>query len=529
MQSLKFRALSIATAALVVAGTYGAITTTKHNSGISAVKAAAPADSEATSPSMTIYNGGFSVVRQVVPLELQSGINLVRFADTTAHVETESVILRDPTGSHKIQVLEQSYRADALSMPLLLEMNEGKVIEFERPDKSIVKGKVIRSGYTPHTNAYASYGQQYYQQQMAMVQESGTPIIEIDGKLVFGLPGTPIFPSLGEDTILKPELDWRLRTDTPGAFNAEVSYITGGMRWAADYNLVAPEKCSSGKACGLEMIGWVTFDNQSGKTFQNARIKLMAGDVNKLQNAQGGIAYEAKAARMEAMDAMSPAVIEKTFGDFHLYSLANAVTLRDRETKQVEFIRAAIKDAQQLYIYDGANLGPYQGWNDDYIRQNAEYGTKSNPKVWIMQQFKNSEANGLGMPLPKGRLRFYKRDSDGRLEFTGENEIIHTPKDETVRVYTGNAFDIVGERKRVDFRVDNNAHTVDESFEIKLRNHKDEAAEVRVVEHMYRWSNWQVTSLTFKHEKTDSRTAEFRITVPKNGEQVLRYSVHYWW
>lgn len=491
---------------------------------------AAPAlESDASAPSMTIYNGGFGVVRQMVPLELKSGINEVRFADTTAHVETESVILRDPSGVHKLQVLEQSYRADALSQQLLLSLNEGKVIEFERPDKSIVKGKVIRSGYQPHVNAYNRYGQEYYQQQMAIVQEAGTPIIEVDGKLVFGLPGTPIFPSLGEDTILKPELDWRLRADNPGAFNAEVSYITGGMTWQADYNLVAPEKCGPGPSCPMEMIGWVTFDNQSGKTFQNAHVKLMAGDVNKLTQPESR-AYAMRVTEAVEVNAAAPPVVtEKSFSDLHLYTLANPVTLRDRETKQVEFIRAAIKDAQRIYVYDGAKLDAYAGWGQDYIRQNAEYGTQSNTKIWIMQQFKNSDANGLGMPLPKGRLRFYKRDSDGRLEFTGENEIIHTPKDETVRVYTGNAFDVVGERRRTDYHVDNANHTMDESFEIKLRNHKDEPVEVRVVEHLYRWSNWQITQSTFKHEKTDSRTAEFRVTVPKDGEQVVRYSVHYSW
>lgn len=501
----------------------------RYQGAVQAAASSSAADVEAAAPSMTIYNGGFGVVRQIVPLELQSGINNVRFSEITAHVETESVILRDPSGMHKLQVLEQSYRADALSQGLLLSMNEGKVIEFELPDKSIVKGKVIRSGYQPHTNAYNTYGQAYYQQQMAMVQDAGTPIIEVDGKLVFGLPGTPIFPSLDEDTILKPELDWRLRTDNPGAFNAEVSYITGGMRWQADYNLVAPEKCAAAQSCGVDLIGWVTFDNQSGKTFQNARVKLMAGDVNKIQNAPGGMAYAAKAAMMESRDSMAPTTTEKSFDDFHLYTLQNPVTLRDRETKQVEFIRAAIKDSQRLYIYDGANYDQYQGWGIDSIRQNAEYGTKSNPKIWIMQQFKNSEANGLGMPLPKGRLRFYKRDSDGRLEFTGENEIIHTPKDEVVRVYTGNAFDVVGERKRTDYQIDTRARTIDETFEIKVRNHKEEPVEVRVVEHMYRCINWQIATSNFKHDKTDSQTSEFKLTVPKDGEQVLRYTVHYTW
>src|SRR5437763_1050495 len=218
------------------------------------------------------------------------------------------------------------------------------------------------------------------------------------------------------------------------------------------------------------MIGWVTFDNQSGKSFPSARIKLMAGDVNKLSGSATANIYAAKAAMEMRDSAMAPAVIEKSFDDFHLYTLQNPVTLRDRETKQVEFVCAAIKDSERLYIYDGVKLDQYQGWGMDSIRQNAEYGTQSNPKIWIMQQFKNSEANGLGIPLPKGRLRFYKRDADGRLEFTGENEIIHTPKDELVRVYTGNAFDIVGERKRLDYHIDTSNRTIDETFEIKLRN-----------------------------------------------------------
>ena len=162
-------------------------------------------------------------------------------------------------------------------------------------------------------------------------------------------------------------------------------------------------------------------------------------------------------------------------------------------------------------------------------RQNPEYGTQSNGKVWIMQEFKNEEANGLGIPLPKGRLRFYRRDSEGRLQFTGENVITHTPKDETVRVYTGNSFDLVGERKRIDFHVDSSAKTADETFEIKLRNHKPEAEEVRVVEHLYRWTNWRITQSNSAFNKTDAQTAEFRVSIAPNGERIVRYNVHYSW
>jgi hypothetical protein len=430
--------------------------------------------------------------------------------------------------------LEQSYRADPVSQQLLLSQNEGKVIEFEVKEgregetKKIVKGKIIRSGYVPHYSALSQYGNQYYQRQMAManVQETGSPIVEVDGRLYFSLPGTPIFPTLGEDTVLKPELDWQIRSDRPGAFDAELSYITGGMRWEADYNLVAPEKGD-----GLEMIGWVTFDNQSGRSFRNASVKLMAGEVNKIQPEP--VVY----ARLSAVGAGvgggvgGPSVTEKAFDEYHLYSLQNPVTLRDRETKQVEFLRAQIAKSQRIYVYDGLKIDPnqYQGWTEETIRQNADFGTNVNPKVWVMQEFKNSQANGLGMPLPKGRVRFYRRDADGRMEFTGENTISHTPKDETVRVYSGSAFDLVGERTRTDYYVDHARRTLDESFEIKVRNHKEEAAEVRVVEHLYRGHNWTIAQSSFPFDKKDSRTAEFRINVPANSEQTLKYSVHYTW
>ena len=484
--------------------------------GSSALAAPVSSNEETSSDaSLTIYNQNFAVVRQTLSLDLRSGINPVNFMETTAHVETDSVILRDPTNGRKLQVLEQSYRADPVSQQLLLSLNEGKVIEFEVQEgneKKIVKGKVIRSGYvSPYYQSQGYYG------------GATEPIIEMDGRLFFGLPGRPIFPSLGEDTVLKPTMNWLLKTDRPGAFNAEISYITGGMSWHSDYNLVAGEKGDS-----LEFIGWVTFDNQSGKTFHNAQIKLMAGDVNKIQLPVNGRAEYAMKAAMAA-DEMSPAVREKSFDEFHLYSLTNAVTLRDRETKQVEFVRATNVKAERLYVYDGAQIGQYYGWDQDTIRNNAEYGTQMNKKIWVMQQFKNSADNNLGIALPKGRLRFYRRDSDGRLEFTGENTISHTPKDETVRVYTGNSFDLVGERKRTDYHVDSNAHTIDEAFEIKLRNHKEAPVEIRVVEHLYRCVNWQIVQSTYKHDKTESQTAEFRVMVPANGERTLKYSVHYTW
>lgn len=462
-------------------------------------------------PSLTIYNGGFAAVREYVPLDLKSGVNPVTFAGATTTLEPESVILRDPSGQHSVQILEQSYRADTISQGLLLSMYEGKTIEFivgrTGDGKDVTSsGKVIRSGYVPA----GSQG-----------QGNQSPVIEVNGQLRFSLPGEPIFPDLGTDTVLKPRLNWLLQTEQPGAFNAELAYITNGMSWAADYNLVIPEKGNT-----ADVVGWITMHNNSGKTFENARIRLMAGDVNKIQ--QNGLRrdYAMKAAMEVNVAAAAPVVTEKAFDEFHLYTLEHATTLHEEETKQVEFVHAMNVNSQRVYVYDGMEGYYYFG---NFVGDNPGYGTQMNKKIWVMQEFKNSKENGLGIALPKGRLRFYRRDTDGSLQFIGENQIDHTPKDETIRVYTGNSFDVVGERKQVDYHVDRGGHQADETFEVRVRNHKKETVNVRVVEHLYRWSNWKVTNESDEHKKTDAQTIEFRVNVAPDQEKVVKYTVHYSW
>jgi hypothetical protein len=486
---------------------------------------------EPSQPSLTIYNQNFAVVRQELPLELKSGVNSVRVTDITMHLEPDSVILRDPTGKRSIQVLEQNYRADPVSEPLLLSLFEGKVIDFmvQRENKQeVLPGKIIRSGYVPHSlMAIRQYGPQYYQTQMAYAQGgSEQPIVEVQGKLRFGLPGTPLFPALGDDTVLKPTLQWLLSTQNPGPLRAEFSYVTAGLTWEADYNIVAPEKGNA-----VDVVGWVTMDNQSGKGFQDARIKLMAGDVNKIQPGQMNDRLQVFGTGGGIGGAMSPPVTERTFDEYHLYTLSRPTTLDDRETKQVEFITAANVSTTQIYVYDGLklDLNRYNGWNWENIRNESSYGTESNPKIWVMREFNNSEANHLGMPLPKGRVRFYRRSDDGQIEFTGENVIDHTPRDEKVRVYTGNAFDLTGERRRVDYRLDTNRQRLDESFEIKVRNHKKESVDVRVVEHLYRWVTWDIMEKSDPYRKMDSKTVEFPVTVPPDGEKTITYTAHYTW
>jgi hypothetical protein len=476
------------------------------------------------SAALTIYNQSFAVVRQTLPLDLKAGANQLDVTDITAHLEPDSVILRDLKSGRDLHILEQNYRNDVASQARLLSLYEGKTIEFL--SNGVLKpGKIIRSGYVPHYQAYSAYDQQYYQQQQAYVNAgNGEPIIEIDGKLQFGLPGQPIFPALTNETILKPTLSWLLQSDRPGATNAEFSYVTGGMSWHADYNVVAPVNGNQ-----LEIVGWVTLDNQTGKTFSNAHIKLMAGDVNKLQppetfSVNGAFGYAARA------EAAAPAVTERSFDEYHLYTLERPTTLYDRETKQVEFVRASGVPSQRIYVYDGVKIDQnYRNYPMENIRDMENFGVQSNPKIWTMVEFKNSKENHLGMPLPKGRVRFYRRDTDGQMEFTGENLIDHTPSDETIRLYTGNVFDAVGEHKRTGFNIDRRVRTLDESFEIKLRNHKKEPMEIRVVEHLYRWTNWDIQKTSDPFNKLDSKTVEFRVKVPPNGEKVVTYTAHYSW
>jgi len=458
-------------------------------------------------PALTIYNQNFAVVRDTVPLDLKAGLNNVLYSDATAQVEPDSVILRDPTNKHSLQILEQNYRNDPVSQGLLLSLFTGKTIDFERMHlkndtqvPEIITGKIIRSGYVP-----GGSNQQ--------------PIIEVNGKLQFSLPGQPLFPALGNDTILKPAFNWVLQTDKSGKFDAEVGYITEGLSWLASYNLISPEKGND-----VDLVGWITMKNNSGKTFEHARIKLMAGDVNKIQsNRQVLRAYAKKNMVLER--AMSPPVSEKSFDEFHLYSISRATTLHDHETKQVEFIHAEKVDAPTIYVYDGASAYRFYGLN---INQN--WGVADNKKVLVQREFVNSKINHLGIPLPAGQLRFYRRDDEGQLQFVGENTIDHTPRDEKVRVTTGKAFDLIAERKQTDFHVDTTGKQMDESFAIKLLNHKkNQTVKIRVIEHLYRWSNWRITSHSDTFVKKDAQTIEFQVPVKPDQERTVTYTVHYSW
>jgi hypothetical protein len=485
------------------------------------------AHAQAQQPRLTIYNQNFAVVRVVVSLDLKTGENRVQLSDITNQLEPDSVILRDPAGKFPLRILEQNYRADPVSQGRMLQLYEGKEIDFrvvENGHSQIVRATIIRSGYVPPPS-------ELYPQQPRYAAQPQEPIIEVNGQIRFSLPGEPLFPALAQGTILKPVLTWVIGSEKSGRVNAELSYITEGLDWNATYNVIEP---AAGKS--LELVGWVTMRDRSGKTFDNAKIKLMAATVNKIQSQPGVVggmvAGVGGGVGGEIMDYMhGPLVTQQPFDVYHLYTLQRLVTLHDQETKQVEFIRADGIASTTYYVYDGVkvDLNQYSGWNIDSIRQNSEFGTQSTPAVRVMREIQNTKANHLGIPLPAGRMRFYKADEDGNLEFLGESHIRHVPQDETVDVYTGNAFDLTGSRTRTNYEIDNGRRTLDESFKIQLHNHHKQTVEIRVDEHLYRGDTWEITPNSNAFVKLDSHMIEFRVQVPPDGEKDVTYTVHYTW
>ena len=299
------------------------------------------------------------------------------------------------------------------------------------------------------------------------------------------------------------------------------------MNWNADYNMV------SGEGSNLDIIGWVTMENRSGKEFENARVKLMAGDVNKVQPQGGAIGAIGGAGGGGYMASpQAPTVEEKTFDEYHLYTLTRPVTIHDKETRQVEFVRADGVKSEVIYIYDGAKIDTnrYRGWQADMIRNDMSYGTLSNTKVWVMREFMNSDANHLGMPLPKGRIRFYRRDTDGRLEFTGEDAIDHTRQGRKDSRLHGSAFDLAGERKRHHLPQRHDAaRRWTKVSKSRCATTKRSRAEVRVVEHLYRWTTWDIATSSIPYTKTDAQTIEFHVPLEPNGEKTVTYLAHYTW
>lgn len=476
---------------------------------------------------LTIYNQDFAVARTTVPLDLHAGSNEVLTTNVTRQLEPDSVVLRDPSGRNLVRVAEQNYDAAVVDQQWMMEKYEGKTIDFQIQGPQVresatgerqvvpattVEGRIIRAG------GQAANGYPYNQ-----------PLIEVGGKMQFSMPGTPVFPATTDGLLLKPTLRWQIDAEKAARFSAELDYITHGMNWQATYNVVVPETADTTGPELAEIIGWVTIENKTGSDFPEATIQLMAGDVAKIQELQGRYRTWANVNQSVAVLASAgPQVTQKAFDDFHLYDLHRTVSLRNEETKQVQFLEASNVTVRRTYQFEGNGTVEqvfYPGYHNDQIG----FSHSGNTRVSIFEEIKNSESNHLGMPLPAGRLRLYRRDTGGQMQFVGENMIMHTPAEQTVKVTSGSAFDLTAARRQTDFKVDNMRREMDESFEIKLSNQKAQPVTIHAVEHMGRGENWEIVGKSAEFTKRDSSTIDFPVTVPAKGEAILSYTVHYSW
>jgi hypothetical protein len=508
---------------------------------VSSLAAQQPASSHTAPPTaLTIYNEDYAVARTQIDLDLHPGVNEVTTNQVTTQLEPDSVVLRDLSqrdSSRKpsFHVVEQNYDAAVVTQDWLLQKYEGKTIDFQVGSGVMADGRVVVSPLVQGKIIRAPRpGNQY-----GSPQNQG--LFDVNGKLQFQLPGTPLFPASTDGLLLKPALRWQIDSEKLQKLSAELAYITGGLSWEATYNVVEPNVSDAGGKITAanpaneekaDIIGWVTIHNQSGTEFPQARIKLMAGDIAKIKprNSEYGIARAFQTGRSVTVYP-GPEVTQKAFDDFHLYDLNRTVSLREGEIKQIQFIEAAGVTLNRSYVYDGADASrPPNTQYGNHFAQDRGYGLNSdNTKVSILEEFKNAQANHLGIPLPAGRIRLYRRDADGQMEFVGESTINHTPTEDTVKIATGSAFDLKGSRRQTDYHIDQRNNTLDETFEIKLTNQKPQPVEVNVLEHLYRGGNWEIGEKSAGYTKLDSHAIQFPIQVPAKGETSITYSVHYTW
>jgi hypothetical protein len=498
----------------------------------------APSSAPSAASALTIYNENFAVARTTVDLDLHPGINEVSTNEVTTQLEPDSVVLRDLSAGvaakPSFRIVEQNYDAAVVTQDWLLKKYEGKTIQFAQgntvgPDGHVVSGNTIEGRIIRAPQQPLPYGSQY-----GGHQQNQQPLIEVNGQMQFNLPGIPLFPASTDGLLLKPTLRWQIDSPKAQKLTAELAYITSGLNWEATYNVITASAGDNTAASTpdekADVVGWVTITNRTGADFPAARIKLMAGDVAKIQPREfDRLQFEAMA--MPAPMPPNGQVTQKPFDDYHLYDLNRTVSLQDGETKQVQFLEANGVTVTRSYLYDGAapDRQPITNYGGNFIQQ-QNYGLSSaNTKVEIQQEIKNSEANHLGMPLPAGRLRLYRRDADGQMEFIGESTIDHTPAEDTVKVVSGNAFDIKGTRRQTNFYVDNGRRTLDEYFEIKLTNQKAQPVTVNVLEHLYRGDNWEILQKSTDYTELDSHTIQFPVQVPAKGDTTVTYSVRYTW
>jgi len=440
-----------------------------------------------TSVAVTVYNVNLALVRETRTLEIPAaGEASLRFMDVPSSINPRTVHLESLTAPGALAVLEQNYEYDLISPAKLMEKYVGREVELVEQADDLTT-RTVRA---------------------TLLSVNGGPVYRIGDRIVLNQSGKVTLASVPPDLVPRPTLVWTLGAERRGKHEVEASYLTDNMSWAADYVAVVDAEDAS-----TDLTGWVTIDNHSGATFRDATLKLVAGDVRRLAT---GVPVMAQAERMDFAKARAPQFEEEAFFEYHLYTLDRPTTIKDNQTKQLSLMQASKVPLRKKLLLAGRPAW-YRG----------QYGTLTqNEKVAVILEFDNSEQAGLGIPLPKGTVRVYKRDRSGAEQFVGEDAIDHTPRDETISLRVGDAFDVVADRTQTDYRK-LSPRQAEVAFEISLRNRKDESATVTVREPM--GGDWKLLQSSHPGRKRDAGTLEFEIEVPARQEVKLTYRVSVTW
>jgi hypothetical protein len=434
---------------------------------------------------ITIYNVNLGLVKDQREIKLNKGTGELRFMDVASQIIPASVSIKSLIDSSSLQILEQNYEYDLLNTQKLLDKYVGKEVKLYYKNPYTEREDVVKA---------------------TLLSNNGGPIFKIGDEITFGHPGRIIFPGVPENLISKPTLVWLIENKLTSPQKVEASYLTNGINWRADYVLTLNDKDDK-----ADLSGWVTIDNKSGAAYKDAKLKLVAGDVNRVKDEyeykEKTIRYAGAAAKPEA-----PQFKEEEFFEYHIYTLQRPSTIKENQTKQISLVTAGNIPVRKELLFQGAKYYYYSQYSEPMTNQ----------KVGVFVEVQNKNENNLGMPLPKGIVRVYKYDSAGSLQFVGEDRIDHTPKDEKIRIKLGEAFDVVGARKQTDWK--KIAYdTYEAAFEISLRNHKMEDVTVKVIEPIP--GDWSILNSSHEYTKTGAFTAEFAVPVPKDKEVKLTYRV----
>ena len=439
--------------------------------------------------SVTVYNSDIALVRDVRKLLLPSGELDLKFMDIAATVNPATVHFRSLTEPSRVNVLEQNYEYDLLEPDKLLRKYIGREVTLVRT--------VQENGSTRQEEVKAE-----------LLSYNNAPVWRIGKEIVTGLHADHIrFPELPNNLYSRPTLIWTLENGGAQAHRVEASYLAGKLAWNADYVLTVGRDDKS-----ADLDGWVTLQNGSGTSFRNAKLQLVAGDLNRVRQAVADKRFDDARRQLSEM-AAAPAMTQESFSEYHLYTLGRKTTINNAETKQVSMLEGTGVPVQKRFVVDG---------QDFYYRNQQHPGAPIKDVVQVYYQFRNEEKAGLGMPMPAGTVRVYQADSKGGIHLAGEDRIGHTPKDETVKLKIGNAFDVVCERNQIDFQKIA-ANIYEFEYEITLRNHKAIPIAVEVNEPI--GGTWRVVRSTHAATKTAAWAAQFNVPVAAEGAATLKYRV----